>query len=463
MLTPQIRQTIHTLSKAKKSNRKIARLLNLSRNTVSMVLSHGIDIPVKARKGLNPDIDPILKETFTRCLGNVVRIKEVLMEEYEVEIAYSTLTRHVQNAELRKPRSRVGEYIFAPGEEMQHDTSPHRILIGGERVTAQCASLVLGFSRKIFVQYYPRFTRFEAKSFLKAAIEFMTGCCRRCVIDNTSVILCGGTGADAVIAPEMATFCRMYGFVFMAHRLLDPDRKGKCERPFYYVETNFLAGRTFKSYEDLNTCVKAWCLKVNGKEKRALGMTPDAAFIQEKPCLVPLPEVEPPIYEHCQRLVDCQAYVNLETHRYSMPEKFIGKTVDVYKYMETVKLFCKHQEIAVHPRLSGKRQKSVLQGHHTRCHKTLVNLAASQTEAVLRGQQDELLDQYIDALKRKVRGSGYRPLNRLLNLKRTYPAEAFLCALQKAQKYGLYDLNRLEEMIIKAAAGNFFNLEENVL
>ena len=41
--------------------------------------------------------------------------------------------------------------------------------------------------------------------------------------------------------------------------------------------------------------------------------------------------------------------------------------------------------------------------------------------------------------------------------------EAFLCALKKAEHYGLYDLNRLEGLIIKSVAGDYFNLEEETL
>ncbi|GAG01396.1 unnamed protein product, partial [marine sediment metagenome] len=52
-----------------------------------------------------------------------------------------------------------------------------------------------------------------------------------------------------------------------------------------------------------------------------------------------------------------------------------------------------------------------------------------------------------------------RQIRRLLELKRTYPADAFKNAIQQASHYGLYDLNRLEQMILKNVAGDFFNIE----
>ena len=161
---------------------------------------------------------------ITTCRGNLVRVREILAQQYHHKVPYSTLTHLVRKHQLKKTPQRVGEYCFSPGEEMQHDTSPHLVYFGAKKVKAQCAALVLGFSRKIFMQYYPSFTRFEAKAFLQQALQFMQGSCKRCVIDNTSVILAAGAGVHAVIAPEMLMFCRFFGFEFIAHAVNDPNR-----------------------------------------------------------------------------------------------------------------------------------------------------------------------------------------------------------------------------------------------
>jgi hypothetical protein len=52
-------------------------------------------------------------------------------------------------------------------------------------------------------------------------------------------------------------------------------------------------------------------------------------------------------------------------------------------------------------------------------------------------------------------------LRRLLDLKRTYPPEAFEKALVQALHYGLYDLSRLEQMILSHVQGDFFTIEED--
>jgi hypothetical protein len=39
----------------------------------------------------------------------------------------------------------------------------------------------------------------------------------------------------------------------------------------------------------------------NAGPKRALGMSPETAYVLEKPTLQPLPSVLPPVYEACER------------------------------------------------------------------------------------------------------------------------------------------------------------------
>ena len=43
-------------------------------------------------------------------------------------------------------------------------------------------------------------------------------------------------------------------------------------------------------------------------------------------------------------------------------------------------------------------------------------------------------------------------------MKRTYPAGPFIAAVEQALTYGLFDLGRLEALILKEIAGDFFAL-----
>ena len=460
-MTPtELRDTVRTLRAQGHSLREISRLLALSRNTARRVLrqpDRGADEAAPCDEATLAN----LTAAFARARGNVVRVQELLADD-GLDTSYSTLTRWVREAGLRAPPRRSGEYDFAPGEEMQHDTSPHRVVFAnagtaGKTVTAQCAGLVLAYSRRLFIQYYPRFTRFEAKTFLLEAARFMNGVCPVCVIDNTSVLLAAGAGADAIIAPEMLAFARTLGFRFRAHRVGHPDRKGRIERPFAYIENNFLVARDFEDFDDLNRQAVAWCRDIaNQKPRRALGMSPEAAYVIEKFHLKPLPDALPPVYELLERVVDLHGYVSVETNRYSVPERFVGQAVAVYKLPAEIHVCRKDSTIAVHRRLIGQRDaRSILPGHHTIPARPSRGTAAE--DALLSGHHPSL-DRYAAALRQRGNAGNRRALRRLIEMKRTYPAGPFIAAIEQALRYGLFDLGRLEDLILKQVAGDFFAL-----
>jgi transposase len=460
-MTPaEIRNTARTLQGQGHSLREISRLLALSRNTVRRILRQAERTVAEATPCDEATLAR-LRAAFDRARGNVVRVQELLADD-GLDVRYSTLTRWAREAGLRSPPRRAGEYDFAPGQEMQHDTSPHRVVFAkagtaGKIITVQCAGLVLAYSRRLFIQYYPRFTRFEAKTFLLEAARFMDGVCPVCVIDNTSVLLAAGAGADAVVAPEMLAFARTLGFRFRAHRVGHPDRKGRIERPFAYVENNFLAARDFAGFDDLNRQAVAWCRDVaNHKPKQVLGMSPEAAYVIEKPHLKLLPAALPPVYELLERVVDLHGYVSVETNRYSVPERFVGQSVAVYKLPAEIHVCRKDVTIAVHRRVIGGRDaKSTLPDHHSI--PVRENRGTAQEEALLSGHHPSL-DRYAAALKQRSNGWARRALRRLIGLKRTYPSGPFIAAIEQALQYGMFDLGRLEALILKQVAGDFFAL-----
>jgi hypothetical protein len=140
------------------------------------------------------------------------------------------------------------------------------------------------------------------------------------------------------------------------------DRKGRIERPFAYVENNFLAARDVADFDDLNRQALAWCRDVaNHKPKQALGMSPEAAYVIERPHLRPLPNVLPPVYELLERVVDLHGYVSVDTNRYSVAERYVGQSVAVYKLPAEIHVCRKDTTIAVHRRLVGQRDaRSIL-------------------------------------------------------------------------------------------------------
>jgi len=450
--------TIRNLHRQGLSLHEITRTLKISRNTVRRVLRG--KKPGEKGQAEHP-IEPHLEALYRLAEGNGVRIQELAKELHGIEIAYSTLTRLLRDRGLREPTpKRSGSYHFEPGAEMHHDTSPHRLMIAGKPVIAQCAGSILPVSRYGYIQYYPCFTRFEFELFLTESLRFFDGAPRRCTIDNTSVAVSAGSGPGAVIAPGVRAFGEHFGMTFIPHAVGHADRKAHVERLFSYVEGNFLAGRTFDSWSDLNRQARAWCEQIaNQKIKRELGVSPKVAFAQEQPALLRLPRYIPPVMRIHQRVVDSYGYVHLETNRYSVPERLVGKSVELHKRAKEVAVFFQGKEVARHVRRIGERQtRSTLKGHHT-LQKHGKGKGPASEETLLRGHADAL-DAYLDQLKRHLPGRGVQGLRRLLQMKRTYPQAPFLAAVERALHYRLFDLNRLEALIIDRVRGDFFALDE---
>jgi len=460
MIEPITETLVRELLKHGTSQRKIAKQLGIARNTVSKIAVGNNTRPAPLKASSHEQHLVKIRELFQLCEGNVVRIQEELTAVYEIDIPYQSLTWLVRKYKMRTPVSkRAGRYTFAPGEEMQHDTSPHKITIDGKKVTAQCAALTFAYSSKVFIQYYPRFTRFECKVFLNAALSYMKGTCGRCVIDNTSVILSYGTGPDAVMTPEMERFGQIYGFKFMAHRIKHADRKARVERPFHYAEHNFLVGRIFDNWHDLNRQAVKWCDEVaNHKTKKRLGMSAEAAYLMEKESVIPLPKVLPPVYVAEHRIVDVEGYVHLDTNRYSVPEKLLGKSLEVQKHWDRVDIYHGRKLVASHQRiLQGRDKRITATGHHPPLNRKKAHQGKSNEEKSLTGH-DPVLDSYITKLKKRSRGRGLVKLRKLLELKRTYPEQPFMKAIQDANHYSLLDLARVENMIITNTSGDYFKL-----
>jgi len=451
------RAAILELSAKGLSARQIAKVLKIARPSVRTVVESGTETVPRALRpsrleGHQEEIEDLTK----RCKGNLVRVHEELTEQ-GTAVSYQALTAFVRS-QTPPPTQPAGRYEFAPGLEMQHDTSPHDIEINGRTWRMQTASAVLCYSHKLFFQHYFRFTRFEAKVFLTEAFRFFEGAAERTMVDNTSVIRVRGTGRDMVPAPEMAAFAERFGFVFVAHEKGDANRSGRVERPFDYIENNFLAGRIFTDVRDLNRQARQWCQKVNAKPKRNLGdAVPDELYAAERGKLHPLPPFIPEPERVEIRIVDVEGFVSVDRNRYSVPPAWLHRQVQVRVTAEHVEIDEKDQTV-VHERvLLPLDQRIQLPAHRPPRGEKARLVRQLDEERVLAAILPDIAP-FVAALKKNGRKAPALLLRRLLKMARDYPHDALRAALCEAQRYGLYDLERIERMTLERVAHDYFRL-----
>lgn len=458
MLDQTTRQTILTLREAGHGTRAIARALHISRGAVKAVLADGnATPPVLARaEKADPHRDDILA-LHASCKGNLVRVHEELLARGIVTLSYPALTafcrKHGIGYDAPKPK---GRYHFDPGQEMQHDTSPHDVHIGGALRRVQTASLVPCYSRRLFFQFYPRFTRFECKVFLNDAAQYHDGTCEFCMIDNTHVVVLHGTGKAMVPVPEMEAFGRRLNFTFIAHEKGDANRSARVEGPFNFIEKNFLAGRHFSDFADANRQAREWCDKINAKFRRSLSASSNELFAVERVAMRRLPLWLPEIYVLHQRIVDLEGYIHVDGHTYSVPYQLLGKSVEVRETKDKIRVFIGPREVAVHDKaIATIKQRRTLVEHRP-------PRGQHAAHATPLPEERELADAgapfagYAATLKKRVGPRWPIALRRLAQLRRDYPAAPLAAAIATAEHYGLYDLDRVERIILRNVATAYF-------
>lgn len=459
MLDEASRTAILKLHQQGHGSRVIAQALSVSRSAVRHVIRSGDPrVPPLLRAELADAWREKILALHAQYQGHLGRVHEELLKG-GAALSYSTLTAFCRKHRIGSaPPPPAGHYEFTAGAEMQHDTSPHTAQIGAHRTRVQTASLVLCYSRMIYFQMYPRFTRFECKAFLTQALSYFKGAAATCMVDNSNVVVAAGTGAAMIPAPEMAAFAERFGFTFVAHEKGDANRSARVEAPFHRIERGFLAGTTFIDWADLNVKAAETCDIWNAKFSNKLHASRRELFAAERATLKPLPLHIPEVYQIHTRIVDAEGYVHVNRIRYSVPYTLIGRALEVRESIERIDLYEGPRRIASHARLPRALDARVTEPAHRpprgsgRGHRPAPYL--EEIELLIIEPQ---LAGYLAGLKAAV-GPRRLPLRRLLSMLRDYPRSAFLSALVLAEQYRLFDLDRLERMILKHIAREYFVL-----
>jgi hypothetical protein len=339
---------------------------------------------------------------------------------------------------------------------MQHDTSPHSAHIGGRERSVQIAGLALAYSRLAYVQLYPRFTRFECKIFLDDALDYMGGACSVCMIDNTSVIVLRGTGEQMVPVPEMFSFSEARGFAFRAHEKGDANRSAVVEGLFNFVQNNFLVGRTFDDFDHANREAVIWCDKINAAFSRKLHSSRRELFAAESHLLRPLPAWRSPVYRIHNRIVDLEGFVNVHTCRYEVPARYIGHRLEVRETKTRIQILDGPRVVATHPRRTDGPQRVRLPESERIQRKRRRNEQLLAEQRQLHAELPEFAGWITELHHRAPRGRAVARLRHLRRLLRDYPQSPLLEALRDAVRYGLYDLERIETMILRNIRHDYF-------
>lgn len=361
--------TVRSLAKMGYKIRKIARELDIDRNTVRKILKQKEYQPYQ-RKNQKPSLiepyEQFIKARAPQIDFNATRLYEELKIKgftgsyCLVKIAVRPLREtaiQIQNATVR--------YETPPGQQAQMDWGSTWVSINGQLKRIHIFVLVLGYSRSLYVE----FTEDEKLPALIAchehAFEWFGGLPEEILYDNPKTIVLKRENKTAVFNPKFEDFAGYYGFHI---RLCQPYRartKGKIEAGVKYVKKSFVLGREFASLDEANQQVQQWIRQT--ADQRIHGTThqkPAERFAEE--CLRPIGAKPPYILQSsCIRKVPNDCLVSFESNRYSVPWQYVNREVDVQPGPNNeIKIFYNGNLIAQHQRINGRFKVIADQEHY---------------------------------------------------------------------------------------------------
>lgn len=249
------------------SMRKIADALHVSRHTVKRVLTEhdggrSGESPSSRRK--RPSQLDTYEATIRALLERYPEITAMrVLEELRKEGfpgGYTIVKERVGRLRPRRRKQPVMRFETSPGAQAQMDYATCTIDFteeGPRRV--HLFSYILGYSRRQYIRFVERQDFATTIRQHVRAFEHLGGVAATCLYDNMKVVVTEYDGEEAIYNTRFLAFATHYGFRPWACRPRRPQTKGKVERPFHFVETSLLNGRTFRSLDHLSE-VAAWWL-----------------------------------------------------------------------------------------------------------------------------------------------------------------------------------------------------------
>jgi len=451
MIDPDKRKAIYLLYEEGMSIRDIARRLKVSRNTVDAIIVRKGMMPESTRKDKIEIDSELLRRLHGECNGWVQRIHEKLTEEHGIQVGYSTLTRQIREMDLcGRKKSRCDQVPDRPGAEMQHDTSPYKLEIGGKLIPVVGSLLYFRYSKIRYLRFYRFFNRFKMKCFFHEGLSFWKYAAPQCIIDNTNLARLRGSGKNAVMVPEMEQFARQYGFEFVCHEINHPNRKAGNERGFFTVETNFFPGRGFATMEDLNRQAFEWATdRISNRPVAKTGLIPAKAFEYEQSFLVRVPPFVPPPYLEHKRTTDQYGYASLDGNFYWVPGTS-REDVTVLEYDDHLKIYRNRQLLAgyVLPAVGVKNKKFTPPGSPPPRHQPAYRKKPTAEEETRLRAVAPCVAAYLDTTLKSMGAPKHRFVRQLHGLYQKLAEPLFVKTIERASRYRITDMDTLERIAV---------------
>lgn len=315
-----------------------------------------------------PEITDLVNAKFNPLKPKIAF--EVISEKYDLwgKVSYSSFKNFVRHNQIAiSPDQATCRLEVEPGSEVQIDYGKVGLLFDpatGNNKTVYAFIATLSFSRHKFVEFTFKQTQ---QSFVASHInmfEFFGGVPHRLLLDN----LKNGVIKPSLYDPQLnRTYQEMaehYGCFIDPCRVRHPKDKGKVERDVQTVRQQFrklLAIYPSITLVQANQLIQQWSINEYGqRDHGTTRLKPYPTFSdQERPQLKPLPVQPFDLAQWKQAKVHPDHYIQFNNKAYSVPHRFVGKTVWVRGTHKIVQIYYQGQLIKQHAVPKGFRQTDV--------------------------------------------------------------------------------------------------------
>jgi len=239
---------------------RIAKELGLNPKTVDKAISEDKP-PQHERHSRDSILDPYkdyIKQRLDKYDLTATRILRDIREQ-GYPGSYTILRNFVKQVKGDKPKPAFVRFETPPGEQAQVDWSDFGYVeFDGKRTKLWCFSMILGYSRILYIQFFPFQNLVSLCQGHIEAFRYFGGITDTILYDNMKTIVLSREEDKILWNAQFCDFASHYGFV---PRLCLPGRKetkGKVERPFSYIKTSFFAGESFDGFLHLNEKARNW-------------------------------------------------------------------------------------------------------------------------------------------------------------------------------------------------------------
>lgn len=328
---------VQRVYKKTKSKRETARILQMSRNTVRKLLELK-EAPSYNRIIYHSKIDSFREQIIEwRCepyLFNGTRIfRELKKRGYQGSIGpvYRFLARVDEDIGEQISSRATVRHESPPGDQAQFDWSSYEVTVAGKIRTVYCFAMILAACRKKAVCFSYKADGPAIYEAIQELFEDLGGVTQELLIDNpTALVIENNPKSEDEIRynPHALLMARHLGTELNACPCYWPRKKGKIERPFNYIEEQFIKGNSFASMEELNQrgkkFIDEWC----DEKHTTTGRVPNLHYLmEEKAALLPCPSTRYRMKNLQSRIISPDCYISIDTNKYSVPARYATKTM----------------------------------------------------------------------------------------------------------------------------------------